>query len=264
MKKFISFFALSILLTSCSKETTTIVSNANGNDTVEVKNQFVVDSIRVFDSLKISKTLSVQFEKQLLVFPTITDKVLLDSIYSPTFTETKNYDKNSLLSALDKDKKKFFEENKEMSKDFTPDFEQTWDELSYMKIFSHNGDLLTLQYFGDGFSGGAHGYHYENYKVFDLKDKKVVSLNDIFINPNDKIWDSILSSHFNEKEQKEMLLVDKIPLNSNYYFDQNKITFVYNQYEITAYAAGVVFITINFNEIKDKLKPDFIKKYNIK
>jgi hypothetical protein len=61
-----------------------------------------------------------------------------------------------------------------------------------------------------------------------------------------------------------MMLVDKIELNNNFYFDQNKITFVYNQYEITAYAAGVVYITLNFKDIKEQLKPEFISRYKIK
>ena len=60
------------------------------------------------------------------------------------------------------------------------------------------------------------------------------------------------------------MLVDKIELNNNFYFDQNKITFVYNQYEITAYAAGVVYITLNFKDIKEQLKPEFISRYKIK
>ena len=60
-----------------------------------------------------------------------------------------------------------------------------------------------------------------------------------------------------------MMIADKIQLNNNFYFDSQKITFVYNQYEITAYAAGVVYITLNFKDIKDQLKPGFIKQYNI-
>ena len=61
-----------------------------------------------------------------------------------------------------------------------------------------------------------------------------------------------------------MLLVDKIAPNNNFYFDDKKITFVYNQYEITAYAAGVIYITVNFSEIKNLIKPEFLKQYKIK
>ena len=133
-----------------------------------------------------------------------------------------------------------------------------------MKLISNQDDVLTLQYAGNGYSGGAHGYYFESYKAFDLKNNKVISQNDIFKNPTDVNWNKILQNHFDEPEQKEMLLVDKIELNNNFFFDQNKITFVYNQYEITAYAAGVVYITLNFKDIKDQLKPEFIQQYKIK
>ena len=121
-----------------------------------------------------------------------------------------------------------------------------------------------MQYAGNGYSGGAHGYYFESYKTFDLKNNKVISQNDIFKNPTDATWNKILQNHFDEPEQKEMLLVDTIEPNNNFFFDPDKITFVYNQYEITAYAAGVVYITLNFKDIKDQLKPEFINQYKIK
>ena len=48
-----------------------------------------------------------------------------------------------------------------------PDFKQTWDEVSEMKMVSKTDDLLTLKYSASGYSGGAHGYYFENYKTFD-------------------------------------------------------------------------------------------------
>ena len=66
------------------------------------------------------------------------------------------------------------------------------------------------------------------------------------------------------KYRKINILTKNVTLfDEDYYFDKDKITFVYNQYEITAYAAGVVYITLNFKDIKDQLKPGFIKQYNI-
>ena len=60
-----------------------------------------------------------------------------------------------------------------------------------------------------------------------------------------------------ENGQAEMLLVKEIPLNNNFYFDQENLYFLYNQYEITAYAAGTVLIKIPFTEIKPLLTPEF-------
>ena len=145
-----------------------------------------------------------------------------------------------------------------------PPYDQTWEENFYMRFISHKNNVLTLTFESDGYSGGAHGYYTILYKNFDLKRNQTVQLSDVFTDVQKINWDAILSKHFNVEEQKEMLLVDKIPVNDNFYYNDKEITFVYNQYEITAYAAGVVEITVPFAELKSYLKPDFIKRNNIK
>ena len=136
-----------------------------------------------------------------------------------------------------------------------------------MTIFSNKNDLLTIKYSGDGFTGGAHGYYYEFYKVFDLQTKKTLQLADVLSDKNPKIWSKILMDHFlkNDLEngQSEMLLVKEIPLNDNFYFDQDHLYFLYNQYEITAYAAGPVLIKVPFSAIQTILKSEFKKRLGI-
>ena len=126
---------------------------------------------------------------------------------------------------------------------------------------------MTIKYSGDGFTGGAHGYYYEFYKVFDLKTKKTLQLADVLFDKNPKIWSKILMDHFlkNDLEngQSEMLLVKEIPLNDNFYFDQDHLYFLYNQYEITAYAAGPVLIKVPFSAIQTILKSEFKKRLGI-
>lgn len=261
MKNLIAILSFGVLLSSCNKTENTKVSNTK-SDSIETKKEFAIDSLRVQDSVQVAKTLTLSFEKQILLFPNITNKTILDSIYKPANITSEDYSKKTLTSVLEEFKVASLK--KDESQDYMPESKQTWEESSAMKLVSHDNDILTLQYFGDGYSGGAHGYYFESYKTFDLKNNKVISQNDIFKNPTDVNWNKILQNHFDEPEQKEMLLVDKIELNNNFFFDQNKITFVYNQYEITAYAAGVVNITLNFKDIKDQLKPEFIQQYKIK
>ncbi|PZU87608.1 MAG: hypothetical protein DI529_06725 [Chryseobacterium sp.] len=264
MKNLFVILSLGFLVASCSKKDNKETSEISKSDSLVTKNEFVIDSVRVQDSLVINKNLTAEFNRQLLVFPSIRNKVILDSIYKELKFDGTSYDANSLKAALTKQMQKSFTDTKKSSEEWSPEFKQTWDESSAMKVVSHRDDILTLKYFGSGYSGGAHGYYFENYKAFDLKNNKVISQADIFKNPADANWNKILQNHFDEPEQKEMLLVDKIELNNNFYFDQNKITFVYNQYEITAYAAGVVYITLNFKDIKDQLKPEFVSQYKIK
>ncbi len=254
--------SIGILLISCSKNDNKLMSRSSESDSLKTKNEFVIDSVRVQDSMQVGKTLTLSFSKQVLVFPDIKNKTLLDSIYKPANISAEEYSKPVLTAFLEKYKTESLK--KDESQEYTPESKQTWDEESAMKMVSNQDNVLTLKYFGSGYSGGAHGYYFESYKAFDLKNNKVISQADIFKNPADTNWDKILKNHFDEPEQKEMLLVDKIQLNNNFFFDQNKITFVYNQYEITAYAAGVVYITLNFEDIKDQLKPEFVSQFKIR
>src|SRR5690606_22978406 len=138
---------------------------------------------------------------------------------------------------------------------------------SAMKLFSKSDDFLTVQYTSDGYTGGAHGYYNELYKVFDSKTNKTLQLADVIKDQDATIWGRILMAHFLkndlERNQAQMLLVKQIPLNTNFYFDAENLYFLYNQYEIAAYAAGPVLIQIPFTEIKPLLDSAFRQRLNL-
>ena len=257
-----------VAFVSCEKGKTATESTTEAStETLNNAKSFSVDSIKVNDSLKIDKNLTVAFQSTILVFPTIKNKVLLDSIYAPEEIRLEEYSKVNLTEALNKKKKDYDDEQKASLKDYTPEFAQNWYRNSDMKMFSHVNDFLTVQYSGDGYTGGAHGYYFENYKVFDLKNNKTVQLSDIALDQNSKLWNKILMDNFiqndGDRGQVEMLLVDKIPLNNNFYFDKENLYFLYNQYEITAYAAGPVLIKIPLSDIKPLLTDEFINRQGL-
>ncbi|QOW09275.1 DUF3298 domain-containing protein [Kaistella flava (ex Peng et al. 2021)] len=266
-----NFLALSILFSiafvSCDKTKTSAESLKDKGEQITKADHFSADSIKVNDSLKIDKNLTLHFQSKILAFPTIKNKALLDSIYAPKKIHLADYSKTNLTAALDQKKQEFFDEEKESLKDYKPEFAQNWDNNSHMKVFSKENDFLTIQYTGDGYTGGAHGYYYENYKVFDLKNNKTVHLEDIVSNQDSKIWNPILMDNFTQndgdKGQVEMLLVNEIPLNNNFYFDKEYLYFLYNQYEITAYAAGTVLIKIPLSDIKPLLADEFIRRQGL-
>ncbi|WP_313216138.1 RsiV family protein [Soonwooa sp.] len=257
-----SLVAGSLVLFSCSKKQTTEVNIPTfDKDSIAAEAAFKMDSIRISDSIKAGINLTLTYDNSVLLFPTITDKTVLDSIYAPTLLKTNDYSKTGFAAAFEADKSNFYKESK--PKDFQPASHQTWDTQSNMSVFSNQEDMLTIRYTNSGFSGGAHGYYNELYKVFDLKNNKSILLSDVVKNPDDKIWDKLLMDSFTKNDQdgqKEMLLEKVIPLNANFYFGNKSITFVYNQYEITAYAAGVVYITLDYKDVKDQLKPEFLKR----
>ncbi len=265
MKTIFLALATAFLLFSCSPKTTGNkgIIPENANELASENLPFAVDSLQLQDSIAVAKTLKLRTSSTILLFPTLHNKTLLDSIYSPSGIKLETYSKEKLKKELENQKEAYFSQAQEDAKEYTPDFEQTWEENSYMKVFS-NQNVLTISYENDGYSGGAHGYYNILFKNFDLKNNAVIQLSDIFMDINKIGWNEILMKNFKNSDQKEMLLVDKIPVNNNFYFDSQNITFVYNQYEITAYAAGVVEISISFSDLKPYLKPEFISRNNIK
>lgn len=226
--------------------------------------KFQIDSIAVVDSVRLSKTLALKYSCKVLEFPSIKHQTLLDSIYNPINIKLVLYDKQHLLKAIEQKKKEFFKQNETDALEYSPDYDQVWEENTAMNVHSHKNNLLTLSYSMDVYSGGAHGYYSVTYKNIDLQQSSIIALESIFNKSNTLPWDQLLRKYFKSKEQKEMLLVDEISPNHNFYFDNTSITFVYNPYEITAFAAGIVEIRIPFSEVKKALKRDFVKRYGIK
>lgn len=258
----LSFALIWLTLLSCKKKENTVSDNhQNIGDSLVLVQQLRIDSVKVVDSIKVNDKLTMSYEQSVLVFDNIKNQSVLDSIYAPTYLKTKDFSKAGLQKVLEVDKQHYFK-TENIEDDYLPDFPQTWDQKSEMKLYSHENNILTLAYESSGFSGGAHGYYNEVYKAFDLKNNKSILLNNIVKNSDDKIWNEILMKGFNKKNAavRDMLLVDVIPLTKNFYFDKDSITFVYNQYEITAYAAGVIYVKLNWTDIKDQLKSDFLQR----
>ncbi|KIA88699.1 DUF3298 and DUF4163 domain-containing protein [Kaistella jeonii] len=259
---FVISITLSLFLFSCNKEKKTVEAASKVKEkTIIVPEKFEVDSVKVDDSLKVDKNLTIAFRSKLLVFNQIKDSALLDSVYARENIHSTNYSKANLTKELEAKKAKFYKETKDGLKDWKPDFKTTWNNNSDMTVYSNRNDLLTVKYSGDGFTGGAHGYYYEFYKVFDLKNNKTLHLSDILTEQDPKIWSRILMDNFLKndlgKGQAEMLLVKEIPLTENFYLGKDHLYFLYNQYEITAYAAGPVLIKVPFSAIKPLLKSEF-------
>lgn len=258
-KNFTAIVLVTIFLLSCKKTETTIVQKEPLDSTATVENKFTVDSVSISDSIKLSDSITANYEAKILVFPQITNKSVLDSIYSNANLKLTNFSKESLKNALIANKNEYFKTNKNSVKDYLGNFKQTWEQNSDMNLFQKDNNLLTLEYTGYGFSGGAHGYSYQNYKIYDLKNNKTLQLKDIFTTTDPKIWNSILMKNFlsNKQYTKELLFDKEIPLNNNFYYNDKGVHFVYGQYEIAPYAAGIIDITLPYQEISKYLQPEF-------
>ncbi|WP_292008189.1 RsiV family protein [Chryseobacterium sp.] len=249
-------------------------------DPIEVQQpeKFVIDSVIMNDSTKILKGLTVKYYSKLLVFPTLKDQKLLDSIYSQ-YKGVKDFSKEGLKSYLEKDKKNYFNSlakdleglTDEESERFS---NQEWYSSSSMEVVSNISDYMHIQYSGGGYEGGAHDNYGFSERVFDLKNNKRLALQDItsmakkdleekLMKNIDKIHGGATDSDGDIKNT-DMLLVEVIPVTNNFYFDSKNLYFHYSPYEIAAFAAGDIIIPISWEELGGTLNPEFKKRMKIK
>ena len=274
MKNTIAILTISVFfaISSC-KKTDSQKSQANAQE-VKTPEKFTVDSIKVNDSMKINDKLSVNYAAKMLVFPTLKDKALLDSIYYDKKGIT-DFSKNGLQSFLDKDKTEFFSSTKEKSSEWISDiqYKQTWEAGSFMKLLSQTDDFLQIEYLFTSYEGGAHGNYSFATRVFDLKNNKKLDLEDVTTMPQARLSELLmknidkLPSGTTDSDgavnNSEMLLVDIIPANKDFYFDEKNLYFHYSPYEIAAFAAGDIVIPVSWEELKGTVNPEFKKRMKI-
>ncbi|WP_433628712.1 RsiV family protein [Chryseobacterium cucumeris] len=274
MKNTIAVIALSSFLavTACKKNETAGSAEKIENKATE---EFVVDSVKVNDSTKITDSLKVSFTSKLLVFPTLKDKKLLDSIYFQN-EKIKDFSKAGLQAYLDNEKTSYFNSVKNDNKDWVSDvtYAQNWYSSSHMNLISNSNGYMHIQYLGSGYEGGAHDNYGFSERVFDLKNNKKLELKDITSMPKNKI-EAILMKNIDkinsgtmdgdgEVKNSEMLLVDKIPASDNFYFDDKNLYFHYSPYEIAAFAAGDITIPVSWEDLKGTLNTEFKGRMKIK
>ena len=142
---------------------------------------------------------------------------------------------------------------------------------SYAKVLMQDSSLTTLQVGGYSFQGGAHGASATFFINWDTKANKSIGLKDILVAG----YQDKLSTEAERIFRKDEKLKDTSSLARDYFFKDNKfalndnfvitplgLKFVYNQYEIKPYAAGITELFIPFTQIKSLLLPgSVVAKY---
>lgn len=267
----LSLLSVSLLIFSCKK---TESNEAENKTETQVPEKFTVDSVKIDDSIKINEMLSVKYSSTVLVFPSIKNKMLLDSIYYD-YKGISDFSKQGLQNFLQDDKNKYFASVKEDSKDWISDIQypQSWEAGSFMKIISRDENFIQIEYLHTSYEGGAHGNYSFDARVFDLKNNKKTSLKDITTMPEARL-EEILKKNLDKipsgttdsdgaVKNSDMLLVDVIPANDDFYFDEKNLYFHYSPYEIAAFAAGDIVIPISWEELKGTINPEFKKRFKI-
>ena len=95
MKTIFLALATAFVLFSCSPKTTGNkgIIPENANELASENLPFAIDSLQLQDSISVGKTLKLYSSSKVLLFPNITNKPLLDSIYRNAGITLENYSK---------------------------------------------------------------------------------------------------------------------------------------------------------------------------
>ncbi len=149
-----------------------------------------------------------------------------------------------------------------------------YELISSTKILEELANLFTLQLDAYTYSGGAHGASFRRFINYDIKNKKVILLNDILKNNYQDSLVNVAEVIFKKNEglKPEQALSpnayffenNQFGLANSYVFTSQGILFLYNEYEIKPYAAGRTELLVPYNKIKSMLKPGAVVEQFIK
>jgi len=142
-----------------------------------------------------------------------------------------------------------------------------------VKVIHQDSSLTTLEVRGYSYTGGAHGGTFVTFINWDTKAGKNLKLDDVLVSGyHDKL--NAIAERIFRKDEK---LSDTASLKDNYFFKDDKfalnenfsvtplgIKFLYNQYEIKPYAAGITELFIPYTQIKSLIQPGSVVSQFIK
>lgn len=120
------------------------------------------------------------------------------------------------------------------------------------------------------YQGGAHGNWGSTLYCYDVVNQERVSLKDILITDVTSLQ-PFLETAFRRQQGlspsaslNEILFDKHLATTDNFFFTDKGIGFIYNPYEVAAYAMGQLFVFVSFEEIMPYLKPEWTNRMGIK
>lgn len=131
-------------------------------------------------------------------------------------------------------------------------------------------DYVVLQEDVYDYAGGAHGNYGSLYNCLDINNRRQLGLRDI-LSVDSATLQPIVEKYFREQYElkpneplNKILFDDHLPANNNFYVNDTGIGFIYNPYEVAAYAGGKIEVFIPYEAVETYLNPDFAKRVGIK
>ncbi|WP_026903058.1 DUF3298 and DUF4163 domain-containing protein [Pedobacter glucosidilyticus] len=139
-----------------------------------------------------------------------------------------------------------------------------WDQN--FRIAYQDKDFINFAYQSYIYTGGAHGLETIQYFNISKKDYQIIQLKDIFDKDEKAQLNTIAEQIFRKQEglkandNLDSYFFDdqKFSLNENFIITNKGLEFLYNPYEIKAYAYGRTMLFIPYQDIKEIIKKDSI------
>jgi hypothetical protein len=186
---------------------------------------------------------------------------LIDSIntfISQTFFEHKN-NITDLKKLVKSESDSFYQDYLRDFSDFNEaDFPLTYNYNYEFTVAFHNAKYVTIQNENYAYTGGAHGNYSTLYHVFNAKNGKLLSVNDL-VNDTIKLQEIAKQQFYKLKNIDERKPINdqgywfeknNFSLNSNFGLLNDTLIFTYNPYEITGYAEGQTELKIPMSLFK--------------
>lgn len=184
----------------------------------------------------------------------------------------------TLSQLLERDNKAFLEDYKSDMKDMRKNnelndtgryYSLNYENMMNANLIYNDQNFVVMEVSSHTYLGGAHGMHGSMMVCYDVKDKDVLSLDDILTIDSVRLQ-QIVEKNFKLRNKlkpnqplSEILFENKLPANDNFYFTHKGLGFIYQPYEVAAYAFGIVDVFIPFADLKQYLKPEFSQRMGL-
>ncbi|MGJ7031844.1 DUF3298 domain-containing protein [Niabella hirudinis] len=141
-------------------------------------------------------------------------------------------------------------------------------QISSNLVYNNNG-YAVLSVGNYAYTGGAHGMYGQTMLCLDMEQQKELTPGDVLTIDSASLQ-PLLERHFRAlykiadgKPLTEVLFDDRLALTDNFYFTSGGIGFIYQPYEVAAYAFGLIDIWVPYTDLKPWLQPAFAKRMGI-
>ena len=156
--------------------------------------------------------------------------------------------------------------NRDLKERVNDEFDSSdWEDNTKISLFATTPNSITLEVESDGFSGGAHGYFSIEYLNIDKFSKKLIKIDDLILPERKREFLKRAKIYYqlsnNLPINKPLTLSDnwfedKFKLPDSFAITRSGLFFLYNQYEIKAYAYGLSSFFVPYQGVIDLIDPN--------